>query len=183
MFKIAYVSSVDGLKEARDIMQRIYDENPKHWPHGLSPEHFDGGVYLIREKRSNKACGFAGWQERREVKVLEPGKSKTAGSKDPLSDMFGRMFGASITKVGYYSIGILPEHRRNHYAKEALSKLIAHKSAGVDRVRAMIVAGNSPSIGLARRLGVDTEIKRASLLFPHFGFTCQQAPQPLRLQQ
>jgi RimJ/RimL family protein N-acetyltransferase len=177
MFKTSYVSTIDGLKEARDIMKRIYDENPKHWPHGLTPEHFDGGLYLVREKRSSAPVGFAGWQERNEVTPLE----KSARSMT-LGDKVAGMFGMRLVKIGYYSIGILPEHRRNHFAKEAIARLIAQKSAGVDRVRAMIVSGNSPSIGLARQLGVDTEIKRASLLLPHFGFTCQKTPEPLRLR-
>lgn len=184
MFKVAYVSTIDGLKEARGIMQRIYDENPKHWPHGLTPEHFDGGLYLIREKRSSAPVGFCGWQERRAVRALYKDEFKYAGApREPEFDRMAKSMGVRITKVGYYSIGILPEHRRNHFAKEAIAKLIAQKAAGVDQVRAMIVDGNTPSIGLANRLGVDAEIKKASLLLPHFGFACQRTPEPLRLHR
>ncbi len=159
MFKVSYVSAVDGLKEARQIMDRIYRENPKHWPNGLTPEHFDGGVYLIREKQSNAAVGFCGWQERNEIK--DRGGRKTARSKDPVLDRLGDMYGVDAIKVGYYSIGILPEYRRNHFAKEALQKLIAVKSAGVDQVRALIMASNTPSLGLADALGVEKLVKKA----------------------
>ena len=156
MFKVSYVATVDGLKEARQIMDRIYQENPKHWPNGLTPEHFDGGVYLVREKQSNAAVGFAGWQERNEFK-------KFSRSSDPQLDRSSRMFGMDAIKVGYYSIGVLPEYRRNGFAKEALQKLISQKSAGVDKVRAMIMATNKPSLALADRLGVEKQVKAAGL--------------------
>src|SRR4029077_11951823 len=118
MFKISRVSTVNGLQDAEHIMRRIYDEAPDHWPYGLSTRHFDGGLYLVREKHSSAPAGFVGWQERHE---LEPSRPETGAR-------------ARLVKVGYYSIGILPEYRRNGYAREAVSKLIQMKSAGVDRV-------------------------------------------------
>jgi len=139
MFKIAaYNSSSKG--EAVAIMDRIYRENPKHWPYGLNPDGFDGGLYLIREKQANASVGFCGWQERNEIR------------------------GSAAIKVGYYSIGILPEFRQNRYAKQALSQLIASKSANVDEVRALIVEDNNASRKLADALGVHTILKRASFL-------------------
>ncbi len=145
MFKTSYVSTIDGLKVARAIMDRIYREHPAHWPYGLSPEHFDGGVYLVREKQSNIPAGFLGWQERKKIKSVKVSS-----------------LGFRCEKVGYYSVGILPEYRRNHYAQEALSKLIAMKAASVDRVQALIMADNTPSIELANSLGVEKQIKEAS---------------------
>jgi RimJ/RimL family protein N-acetyltransferase len=155
MYKVAYVSTVDGLKEARAIMKQIYDENPRNWPYGLTPDHFDGGVYLIREKQSNAPIGFCGWQERLEVQPV-----KRASNLAFLRDL-----GFNSVKVGYYSIGVLAKHRRNGFAKEALSKLIAMKAAGVDKVKAMIVSSNKPSMALADSLGVEKQIKRSSLDF------------------
>lgn len=143
MFKVSAVTS-SSLKEAHDILSRVYEENPKHWPNGLTPFHFDGGLYLVREKQSNTAVGFCGWQER-----LEKPDNKTAS-------LIPRRI-----KIGYYSIGILPEYRQNGFAKSALSKLIAMKSARVDQVRALVVSSNVPSIHLARSLGVDAHIKQA----------------------
>lgn len=163
MFKVAYISSVDGLKEARGLLKQIYDENPKHWPAGLTPEHFDGGLYLIREASTGKAVGFCGWQERDEVKALKQGQLKESGSRlGPAWDNMFRSLGCRHTKVGYYSIGILPQFRQNGFAKEALRKLINAKSAGVDQVKALIMASNSPSLALADSLGVEKVVKQAS---------------------
>ena len=134
MFKVAKVTS-SSLKEARDIMERVRQENPAYWPYGLSADHFDGGCYLIREKSASKPVGFCGFQRR--------------------MDNDGGV-------TGYYSIGILPEYRQNGYAKEAVSKLLAMKSATVDRMKAMIVSSNTPSLRLADALGVQKVVKRAS---------------------
>jgi len=139
MFKVAAYSPA-SKKATVEIMDRIYRENPKYWPYGLSPDGFDGGLYLIREKQASTPVGFCGWQERNEIRGSEP------------------------IKVGYYSIGILPEFRQNRYAKQAISQLITRKSAGVDEVRALIVESNSASRKLADTLGVRTILKKASWL-------------------
>ena len=123
-------------------MERIRSENPAHWPYGLSADHFDGGCYLIREKQSSVPVGFTGFQTRLQ---REHGKMK---------------------KIGFYSIGILPEYRKSGFAKLAVSKLLAMKSASVDCMLAMIVAGNAPSMALASSLGVPAVIKSASYLRP-----------------
>jgi len=141
MYKIAACHGTKGFQEARDVMDRIYRENPGNWPYGIDPYGFDGGLYLIREKQAGTAVGFCGWQQRNELDGSEP------------------------VKVGYYSIGILPEHRRHGYAKQALSRLITVKAAGVDRVRALIMASNGPSRALAQELGVKAVLKQASHLF------------------
>lgn len=125
---------------AEALLETIRAENPAFWPHGLSLNNFDTGrgegVFLVRAKQANLApVGFVGWQERRE------------GGQ----------------RVGYYSIGILPEHRGQGYAKEAVAKLINIKSARVDRVVALIEKGNTPSQALARSLGVT--IKQAQNMF------------------
>jgi RimJ/RimL family protein N-acetyltransferase len=138
MFKIASVTDTPSLKEARAIIDRVYRENPSYWPHGINVENFDGGLYLIREKRANTPVGFAGWQERYELDGSVP------------------------VKVGYYSIGVLPEYRRNGFAKEAIAKLIHLKSAGVDRVRAYIMEHNKASQSLAADLGVEQLIKKTA---------------------
>lgn len=156
MFKVAYISTVDGLKEARGLLQRIYDENPSHWPHGLTADHFDGGLYLIREASTKTAVGFCGWQERNEIESL-----KSAGGNSEWGRAL-RSIGCRHVKTGYYSIGILPEYRNNGFAKAALQKLIAIKSAGVDRVKALIMSSNKPSLALADSLGVDKIVKRGS---------------------
>lgn len=113
-------------KECEAIMQRIYDENPAYWPYGLDVDSHDGGVYMIREASTGKAIGFTGWQERYEEE----------------------------DKVGYYSIGILPEYRNNGYAKQAVSKLISLKSASVNKVKALVMKNNEPSLALATALDV-----------------------------
>lgn len=120
----------DAIRECEGVMGRIYGENPEYWPYGLDIKGHDGGVWLVREPHTRKAAGFVGWQDRRE---RERGRT---------------------VKVGYYSIGILPEFRGNGYATEAVSQVIREKSAGVDVVRAFIVPGNNPSESLARALGV-----------------------------
>jgi len=140
VYKVASVINSAGKREAAEIMRQIVQEEPKHWPYGLDPDGFDGGLYLIREKQANTAVGFCGWQERNEID------------------------GNKCVKIGYYSIGILPEHRRNGYAKQALNRLIAVKAAGVDQVRALIVESNQPSRELAKELGVQAILKSASFL-------------------
>lgn len=130
-------ASADGFsidpetrRECEDIMSRIYGEQPGNWPYGLDIRGHDGGVWLVKQSSDKRAVGFVGWQERRE---MEEGKR---------------------IKVGYYSIGILPEYRGQGLAKAAISKLVRAKSASVDCVRAFIVPGNSASSALANSLGI-----------------------------
>lgn len=118
--------NLEARRECEDIMRKIYEENPSYWPYGLDMSAHDGGVYMIREASTKKAIGFTGWQER----------------------MQGN------TKVGFYSIGILPEYRNNGYAKQAVAKLISIKAANVDRVQALVMKHNKPSLALAESLHV-----------------------------
>lgn len=118
--------NLEARRECENIMKRIYDEDPSYWPHGLDIAAHDGGVYMIREASTKKPIGFTGWQER----------------------MDGN------TKVGFYSIGILPEYRNNGYAKQAVAKLISIKAANVDRVQALVMKHNKPSLALAESLHV-----------------------------
>lgn len=118
------------------IMGRIYAENPSYWPYGVSRDHFDGGLYLVSKSASHEPVGFVGWQERAEA---------------------GR-------KIGYYSIGVLPEHRGNGYAQSAVSQMLREKAASVDEVRAMVMPHNEASKGLARAIpGVVLMEKSAAL--------------------
>lgn len=118
--------NLEARRECEGIMQKIYKENPSYWPYGLDMAAHDGGVYMIREASTKKPIGFTGWQE--------------------------RMDGA--TKVGFYSIGILPEYRNNGYAKQAVAKLISIKAANVDRVQALVMRHNKPSLALADALHI-----------------------------
>jgi RimJ/RimL family protein N-acetyltransferase len=128
--KSAYESvtsiNLEARRECEDIMKKIYEENPSYWPYGLDMSAHDGGVYMIREASTKKPIGFTGWQER----------------------MDGN------TKVGFYSIGILPEYRNNGYAKQAVAKLISIKAANVDRVQALVMKHNKPSLALADALHI-----------------------------
>ncbi len=149
MFKTARVDSLSSLQEAQGILKRIYEEQPKYWPYGLSSENFDAGLYLIREKQANQPVGFCGFQIRNDY--------------EPTHFIPGGGQAMRLVKTGYYSIGILPAYRQNGFAKAAVAQLIRAKSATVDRVKALIVAGNQPSLGLARSLGVPALVKSASL--------------------
>ena len=118
-----------ALRECEDVMESIRASNPSFWPHGLSVDahrRCNGNVFLIREASTHRAIGFTGWQE-----------FKSAGRK-----------------IGYYSIGILPEYRGNGYAKKAVAALLHKKAATVDQVRAYIMPHNKPSIALAQSLGI-----------------------------
>jgi len=117
-------------QECEELLNQIYKENPSYWPYGLSVDAHDS-LYMVREASTGKAVGFTGWQERRE----------------------------GHQKVGYYSIGILPAHRNQGYAKEAVRKLIREKSAQVDCVKAFIMPNNKPSIELAKALEVPIDHK------------------------
>lgn len=143
MYKVSSVNSYNRTA-LKNVMDKIYNENPEYWPHGLDINTHDGGVYLVMEKQSNYPVGFVGWQERR---------------KDV------------DKKVGYYTIGILPEYRGQGFAKEAVSKLIAEKSSGVDEVRAYIVDTNTPSRKLAESLNVSVELKKSGSALIQSGLT------------
>jgi ribosomal protein S18 acetylase RimI-like enzyme len=118
--------NLEARRECEGIMKKIYEEDPSYWPYGLDMAAHDGGVYMIREASTKKPIGFTGWQERMD----------------------------GPTKVGFYSIGILPEYRNNGYAKQAVAKLIAIKSANVDRVQALVMKHNKPSLALAEALHI-----------------------------
>jgi RimJ/RimL family protein N-acetyltransferase len=130
----------ESRRECEGIMKKIYDENPSYWPYGLDVDAHDGGVYMIREASTRKPIGFTGWQEREE----------------------------GPDKVGYYSIGILPEYRHNGYAKQAISKLISIKAATVDKVKALVMRNNIPSLALANSLDIpvvkEGSVKKANQL-------------------
>lgn len=120
-------SSVSSRSECQEIMERIYGENPSYWPYGLNIEgHKSGGVYLVKHAKTKEPVGFTGWQVQNE----------------------------GTRKVGFYSIGILPEYRGNGFAKSAIAQLLRRKMAEVDEVRAFIMPHNKPSIALAEQLGV-----------------------------
>lgn len=131
----SYTRSFDAeaRRECEGIMDKIYKENPEYWPHGLNIASHDD-MYMIREASTNEAVGFTGWQER-----VRDGK-----------------------RVGYYTVGVLPEHRNKGYAKAAVAKILCNKAASVDKVQAFIVESNKPSRELAASLGVEV-VKSASV--------------------
>jgi RimJ/RimL family protein N-acetyltransferase len=121
-----YSIDPSARNECEHIMSRIYDEDKSYWPYGLSIAGHNGGMYMIRKASTNEAVGFTGWQER-----WEDGE-----------------------KVGYYSIGVLPEYRGHGFAKKAVSQIIAKKASSVDKVKAFILPHNKRSISMATSLGV-----------------------------
>ena len=123
------------LQTTTTIMRRVLAEDPSYWPYGLSQDQFDGGLYLISKSASHEPVGFVGWQVRNE----------------------------SGRDIGYYAIGVLPEHRQQGFAKEAVAALLRDKSASVDEVRALVCAHNQPSKNLARSLGVTLIEKVAAI--------------------
>ena len=120
-----------SAEKVQEIMDEVYAENPKYWPYGLTVGQHDGGVYMIREASTRDPVGWVGWQERMD---------------------------SDRRRIGYYSVGLLPEARGKGMAKEAVSKIIQIKSAGVDEVRALIERTNEPSQRLALALGVGIEL-------------------------
>lgn len=125
MYKEAFVADSNLTKQAQQIMDRIYNENPSWWPYGLNVEGHDS-VYIIEDKLTKQAAGFLGWQEQ-----YKDGE-----------------------KIGSYSIGILPEFRNKKLAKEAVAKLLQEKSASVDKIVSYVIAGNTPSTRLAESLNI-----------------------------
>lgn len=123
-------------KEIQRMMDIVYRENPSYWPYGISATEDAGDLWLIRDKMTKKAAGWAGWQE-----VHKNGK-----------------------KTGYYHIGILPEFREKGLAKEAVFKVIQSKINNVDEVKAFIVPTNQKSMYLAMSLGVPYVHKVASVI-------------------
>lgn len=130
----SYTINSESRRELEGIMDRIYREDPSYWPDGLDISGHDD-IYMVREASTNEPAGFVGWQ------AFPDGNGKT---------------------VGLYTIGILPEHRRKGFAKEAVSKILSKKANEVDYVRAYIAAHNDPSLKLADKLNVPV-IKAASV--------------------
>ena len=121
-----YTLNPSARAECEHIMGKIYSEDPSYWPYGLTVSGHNGGMYMIRQASTNEAVGFTGWQER-----AEDGK-----------------------RVGYYSVGVLPEYRGNGFAKRAVSQLLAKKASTVDKVQAFIMSHNRKSMNMANSLGV-----------------------------
>lgn len=125
----------DTLKIAGELLRQVHDEEPSFWPNGLRADQFDGGLWLVSKSAAEAPIGFVGWQDRNEA---------------------GR-------RVGYYAIGVLPPHRGKGYARSAVSQLLQKKASTVDEVRALVCSHNSPSLALARSLGVTVIEKSAGL--------------------
>lgn len=126
----------DARAQAQEILGRIHNENPTYWPYGLDLGQFDGGLYLINKSASTDPVGFVGWQERD-----EDGKH-----------------------IGYYAIGVLPEHRHKGFAKAAVTSLLREKAASVDEVRALVMSHNEPSKALARSCAGVTLIEKLAAI-------------------
>ncbi len=126
------------LKMAGELLRQVHDEEPSFWPNGLSAGQFDGGLWLLSKSAGAAPIGFVGWQDRNE----------------------------SGRRIGYYAIGVLPEHRGKGYAKSAVSQLLQKKASSVDEVRALVCSHNAPSLGLARSLGVTVIEKSAAAPLP-----------------
>lgn len=126
MYKQAFVPNSSLIKQAQHLMDTIYKENPEWWPYGLNVEGHDS-VYIIKDNLTKQAAGFVGWQERREDNGL---------------------------LYGSYTVGVLPEFRNKHLAKEAVAKLIQEKKAGVDKIVSYVCPNNIPSKKLAESLNI-----------------------------
>ena len=125
MYKQANVVDHSLMKQAQEIMDTIYNENPKWWPYGLNVEGHDS-VYIIQDNLTKQAAGFVGWQQQ-----YKDGQ-----------------------KIGSYSIGILPEFRNKKLAKEAVAKIIQEKSSEVDKIVSYVCKGNTSSAKLAESLSI-----------------------------
>jgi len=120
------VAHPNDLPVAERIMRQIHDENPSYWPYGLDTAQFNGGLYLMQKTASSEPVGFVGWQA-----LPEEGKT-----------------------IGYYAVGVLPEHRRKGFAKQAVAQVIREIGNHCDEVRALIMEHNEPSKAMARSLRV-----------------------------
>lgn len=126
------------------ILKQIHDEDPSFWPYGLASDQFNGGLYLVQKSASADPVGFVGWQK----------------------------FQEGPRVVGYYAIGILPEHRQQGFAKSAVSQALREIGNECDEIRALIMAHNGPSKALAGSLGIPVIEKLAA---EKFGNTKAQA--------
>lgn len=126
MFQLKTAMALPQEKVAT-LLESIRQENPDHWPHGLSQEHFlPGDLWAITKKASDDPVGFVGWQE-----IQQNGE-----------------------RVGCYSIGVAPDYRRLGLAKKAVAHVLDQRADGVDKVVAFIEKTNAPSLKLAQSLGV-----------------------------
>jgi RimJ/RimL family protein N-acetyltransferase len=133
--KSGYTVNRESREKCAALMEKIRSESPGYWPNGLDIGGFDD-IYMVRKASDNEPVGFVGWQTRIE----------------------------KYARVGYYSIGILPEYRKQGFAKQAVSEMLEKCAATVDVVRAFIMPSNAPSHALADSLGVPVVHKVAMSL-------------------
>lgn len=136
MFELRSAASFPHDKVA-SLLEGIRAENPEYWSNGLGLRHFAGprdGLWLMVKEASSDPVGFVGWQH-----IPQDGEA-----------------------VGYYSIGVKPEYRRQGLAKQAVAAVISEKRATVDRVVALVAKDNTPSQGLWHSLGGDIHMKLAA---------------------
>lgn len=130
---------MSGLKEVQDVLQTIRKENPSYWPHGLSVGHHNAGLWLIREASTSKPVGFTGFQ----------------------------VFPEGLKRIGYYTVGVLPQYRQMGIAKKAVQRLCAEKANEFDEIRAYIADHNMPSRALASSLHIPVELMTSKTAGKH----------------
>jgi len=131
--KTAYTINLESRNKCAAMIDRIVKEDPSYWPHGCDLAGFND-LYMVRKAADNEPVGFVGWQLRQE----------------------------KMARVGYYAIGILPEYRKQGFAKDAVAGLLEKCASLVDTVRAFIMPHNGPSHALAESLGVPVIHKMAT---------------------
>lgn len=128
------VAGAADLPRVQSIMEQIRSEDPSYWPYGLRTDQFNGGLYMVQKEANEQPVGFVGWQK----------------------------FPEGHRTVGYYAIGILPEHRGQSFAKQAVLKVMREMGDSCDEIRALVMDHNEPSKALARSVGVTPILEKSA---------------------
>lgn len=121
--------ALDQEKTLDSILKKIYQENPQYFPYGLNRDLYSGFDDVLNLVFSEKGIpiGFAGLQKR--------------------IDNLGK-------RIGYYSIGILPEYRGKGFGRSAVKALLEDRKnkESVNGYKALISKTNVPSLSLLNSL-------------------------------
>lgn len=140
----ASLSNIDLESLLKEVMDKVYNEHPKFWINGLSPEHFSGyNDYVYPLIYNNILIGFIGLQLRNYISEID-----------------------EDTPCTYISIAILPEFRGHGIAKKMIAyTLNKHMQEYGKLINPIwtVNQDNKSSLALFKSLSKDDNIKNFNI--------------------